>query len=259
MFGDPKLTLFTTLSRPQVAQGVREGQAAGPGITLSRYLPGIEFARTYLGQAIPSVCADVVVTGQRSRPDLAQGAWAQSNPNAQHAGGEVSFTCNHAGSPAVGAIMASSYIYRVNENYGGSLWAVEFLAGFVTLPDATETATAELVHIAKAWHMNPGWVEQQRAATDQYSRGLVANAQRTWQFGEEQTARAQARMHAMDKQVESFDRVLTGSSPYADAAGNTYQLDNTKTQWRGPNGQTLGTNGASPGSGWQQLREVPPQ
>ena len=130
---------------------------------------------------------------------------------------------------------------------------------FIAAPDSAELATAELAHIGTAWRMNPAWVSSQQAAIEQYSRGLVANAQRTWQLGQQQLAHARQQMHVMDQQFESFDRVITGSSPYADAAGNTYQLDNTRTQWIGPNGQVRGTTGASPGPAWQQLQEVPPQ
>jgi hypothetical protein len=257
--GDPGITFSTTPSRFQIAQGVREGQSAGGGITIRRYRSGTEFARDYVLQVIPSVCANVAVTGEKPRPDLARGPWAQTNPNAQHAAGEVSFTCTHAGTAAIGKMAASSYIYRTDEVYGGSFWAVEFLAGFIAAPDSAELATAELAHIGTAWRMNPAWVSSQQAAIEQYSRGLVANAQRTWQLGQQQLAHARQQMHVMDQQFESFDRVITGSSPYADAAGNTYQLDNTRTQWIGPNGQVRGTTGASPGPAWQQLQEVPPQ
>ena len=64
-------------------------------------------------------------------------------------------------------------------------------------------------------------------------------------------------MHARSQQSEHFDRILTGSSPYSDGAGHTFNLDNTKTQWLGPGGRTFGTTGASPG-GWQRLQEVAP-
>jgi hypothetical protein len=210
-------------------------------------------------RTIPSVCANVVITGERPRPDLARGPWAQANPNAQHDAGGVSFTCTHAGATAVGTMSASSYIYRTDEIYGGSFWAVEFLAGFVTPPEGADPAAAELMHIGTAWRMNPAWVSRQQAAIEQYSRGLVVNAQQTWQLGQQQLARAQQQMHAMDRQFEAFDRIIVGNSPYADSAGNMYQLDNTKTQWIGPNGRTLGTSGVSPGPAWQRLNEVPPQ
>jgi len=106
--------------------------AGGGGITIRRYLSGPEFARDYVMRTIPSVCADVAITSERQRPDLARGPWAQANPNAQHEAGEVLFTCTHAGTPAVGSMAASSYIYRTDEVYGGSFWAIEFLAGFIT-------------------------------------------------------------------------------------------------------------------------------
>jgi hypothetical protein len=66
-----------TPSRFQIAQGVREGQSAGGGIIIRRYLPGAEFAREYVMRVVSSVCTNVAVVGQKPRPDLAQGPWAR--------------------------------------------------------------------------------------------------------------------------------------------------------------------------------------
>src|SRR5580698_146785 len=102
--------------------------------------------------------------------------------------------------------------------------------------------------------MNDAWVHRQQAVIDATTRAINANTAAMAQWSQQQIARAQNQMHAMSQQSEAFDRILTGNSPYTDGAGNTYNLDNTRTQWLGPGGQTLGTGGASPGAGWTQLR-----
>jgi hypothetical protein len=72
----------------------------------------------------------------------------------------------------------------------------------------------------------------------------------------------QRRMHASDQQEESFDRVITGVSPYADSNGNVHDMSNIPGgHWIDSGGVTATTNGAlpPPGVGWETMHEVPPQ
>jgi hypothetical protein len=184
VLGDPSITLFTTPLRSSSTRPAWQGQV------VQSYESSIPFAREYVVKTLPAVCVEVSVTGEKARPDLTQGAWASANPNAQHSGGEVTFSCRRNG--------------------------------------------AEMRGVNAATEANSRMAQQ-----------ALASAQRT--------------MHATAQQSEAFDRVINGSSPYVDSAGHCFQLDNTKTQWIGPGGRTVGTDGASPGPGWEQLKEVPPE
>ena len=54
-----------------------------------------------------------MITGQKARPDLAQGPWTKVNPQAHHDGGEATFTCQMGGAPAQGIVAAATYIYQI--------------------------------------------------------------------------------------------------------------------------------------------------
>jgi hypothetical protein len=114
-------------------------------------------------------------------------------------------------------------------------------------------------HVVKALRYNPDWIRQEQAKNEAALRGINAATAANSRIAQQALASAQRTMHATAQQSEAFDRVINGSSPYVDSAGNHYQLDNTKTQWIGPGGRTVGTDGASPGPGWEQLKEVPPE
>lgn len=251
--GDPSITWFTAPLASGFPVRPRPGQEFRP------YLPGTEFARDYVTRILPAACGDVAITGQQQRPDLLQTPLAAVHPFAQHDAGEVTFTCRLRGTDVRGMVVALTLTYPPAPWLGGSLWTVPLLAGFVAPADRYGDATKLTVHIVASWRQNPDWVRRQQAVIDAATSQVNAATAAMNQYSQQAIARSQDQMHAMMRQSEAFDRILTGSSPYADPSGTIHHLDNTRTQWFGPGGRTLGTTGASPGPGWQQLKEVAPQ
>ncbi len=251
--GDSGITYFTAPLSAGPTPRPRPGQVFKP------YLPGAAFAQDYVARVVPEVCQNVAVAGQKERPDLLQVPGGQANPFVRRSAGEVTFTCTLRGAPARGMVVAVTFAYPPAPLLGGTIWSVGLLAGFIATPDRYAEAGRMTVHIVLAWRENPDWVRQEQAKIDALTRGI--NDWTRWSAGysQQQIARSQQQLHMMGQQSEAFDRILTGSSPFADAAGNVYHLDNTRTQWLGPGNRTLGTSGASPGPGWQRLNEVPPQ
>jgi hypothetical protein len=269
MIGDPGVTLWTTPAHSMFGRG-----PSGPATRA--YLSGAEFARNYVDQSIPSVCANPVVTGQKARPDLAQGPWTKVNPQAHHDGGEATFTCQMGGAPAQGIVAAATYIYQMPGNFGGNLWTADFLAGVVAPPGRYDAGVDMVRHVVASLHINAGWMQRQQQATAQAARAIDAATQRTMQAaraldrttqqnianGDQIIASQQRRMHASDQQEESFDRLITGVSPYADSNGNVHDMSNIPAgHWINSGGGTATTNGAlpPPGVGWETMHEVPPQ
>jgi hypothetical protein len=255
MIGDPDVTVFAT---PIVSiYGQRQPEH---GAVLN-YLPGPAFARAYLARAIPALCGAVNITGQRERPDLANGPWARFNPQARHDGGEVTFTCIHGNTQARGIIAASTYILNLPGASGGVLWSVDFLAGIIAPPEEYAAAETRLTHMVASTRLDPEWARAQQAMTQRAAHEIDVSTQNLIAASERNMAAARARQNQFDQQFEAFDRIITGTSPYADSAGNVYQMDNTQLyHWAGPGGRTTTTNGpAAPGLGWQPLHEVPPQ
>lgn len=237
MIGDPAVTLFNTRNW--------------------NYLPGLAFARAYVERAIPKICRNVTITGQHERPDLAQGPWAQFNPQARHDGGDVTFTCSHGSEQANGIIAVATYLLP-----GNALWGVDFLAGVITPPGGYDSAVGLIRHVIGSTRLNPVWTNRQQQMTAQVAHAIDMNTAQIIQLSEQFLANARERQHQMDQQFESFDRTIAGISPYADPAGNIYQLDNTQPyHWIGPGGRIITTTGPNPppGVGWQPMREVPPQ
>lgn len=250
--GDPSISLFTTPLRSSSVRPAWQGQV------IRNYMSSIPFARDYVMRRLPATCGNVRVLSQRNRSDLTHGRWASANPGAHHSGGEVIFSCRRNGVEMHGSVIAETYIFPRPANIGGALWTVDLLAGYFAPPDKGAAVGAMMVHVIDAWRWNPEWLRVEQAKIEAAARGVNDATAAMVQMDQQALARAQRTMRATQRQGEAFDRVINGSSPYVDAAGNTYQLDNTKTEWITPDGRIVGTTGASPGPGSQQLKEVPP-
>jgi hypothetical protein len=251
VLGDPSLTIFTTPSN--AGPGVRAWQ----GQVVQPYVASIPFAQDYAMRTLSGLCGQLVVDGIKARPDLTNGPWAQSNANARHDAGEARFHCERNGMSMHGLVVVDDYIYP--SNFGGSIWAVDLLAAYFGPPDRTSALETVMQHVLGAIKFNPQWVSMEQAKQNQVVNHINASTAATIQYSQASIAAANARMQSTLRQGEQFDRILTGRSPYTDSSGRHYDLDNTKTQWVDQSGHTMGTTGASPGPGWTQLQQVPPQ
>jgi hypothetical protein len=252
VLGDPSLTIFTTPSN-NVGLGARAWQ----GQVVQPYMAALPFAQNYATQALSRLCANLAIDGTRPRPDLTGGPWAAANASAQHDAGEVDFHCERNGVPVRGSVEVDNYIYP--SRFGGSIWAVDLLAAYFAPADRTAAAMGVMQHVLGGIKFNPQWVSMEQAKQQQVVNHINASTQATIQFSQATIANARARMDATLRQGEQFDRIINGRSPYVDSSGRQYDLDNTKTQWVDQYGHTVGTNGASPGSAYEQMKEVPPQ
>jgi hypothetical protein len=272
--GDPYLTHYVTPPWLQGLLGIPDGTPLAPGYTQSRYITGSQFALDYALRTLSSLCPHLTLTAHRSRPDLAHAPFTLLRPYAQREAGEAQFRCEQAAAAAVGWVTASTYIFEWAPGVGRAYWGVEFLAGAIAPPGQIEWTTQQLLQMFPTLRFDPAWVSRERAAVAQLQQSVdagtqqhlaaavqqAAGVQQAWQdFSARQRAHCQREMSIMDRQFESFDRVITGVSPFADDYGNTYMLDNSKTQWIGPYGRTIGNDGASPGPEWRKMSEVPPQ
>jgi len=272
--GDPYLTHYVTPPWLQGLLGVPDGTPLAPGYTQSRYITGSQFALEYATRRLSSLCDNLAVTLQRPHPELAHAPFTARRPYARREAGEAQFRCEHAGAAAVGSVVASTYIFELFPGAGQSYWGVEWLSGAIAPPDRIEWVTQTMLQMFQTIRVDQAWESRELAAVAQLQQSLdastqqhlaaaaqqAAGVQQAWQdFSARQRAHCQREMSIMDRNFESFDRVITGVSPFADDYGNTYMLDNTKTQWIGPYGRTIGNDGASPGPEWRKMSEVPPQ
>jgi hypothetical protein len=156
ILGDPRMGMFLT---PQPALF---GWLSGPPGPIPRrpYLSGVDYARAYVLETLAKDLEAVALTGQKPRPDLAQGPHTRLNPMARHDGGQATFTC-----AAVGFIGADTYIYGWPMQ-GGVLWGVGLLAGFVAPPEGVAAATEILVQSATSTRIDTPWSARQKELTD---------------------------------------------------------------------------------------------
>ena len=251
VLGDPSLTIFTTPSSVGLGGRAWQGQVVQP------YVASIAFAQTYAMHTLSQLCGNLAIDTTQARPDLTSGPWAAANSNARHDAGEVRFHCQRNGVAMRGVVEVDNYIYP--SNIGGSIWAVDLLAASFAPTDRSAALESVTHHVLSSIKFNPQWLSLEQAKQTQVVNHINASTAATIQFSQASIAAAQARMQSTLRQGEQFDRILTGRSPYVDSSGRQFDLDNTKTQWVDQYGHTMGTAGASPGPGWQQLKEVPPQ
>jgi hypothetical protein len=220
------------------------------------------FAASVGAQSPPARPPLGITVGEVPPNDGRHGAWvAQVVPNsaASAAVGGAGPSQPQRQAPAAARTQALPVAPSLPANIGGATWTVDLLAGYFAPPDRDAAARALMEHVVKTLRYNPEWIRQEQAKNDAALRGINAATEANSRFTQGALASARSKMHATAQQSEAFDRVINGSSPYVDSVGNHYPLDNTKTQWIRPGGRTIGTNGASPGPGWDKLKEVPPE
>ena len=242
VLGDPSLTIFTTPSNVGLGARAWQGQVVQP------YVASLPFAQDYAQHTLSGLCGNLAIDATKARPDLTGGPWAQANLNARHDAGEARFHCQRNGVSMRGLVEVDNYIYP--SNVGGSLWAVNLLAAYFAPAERTTALEITMHHVLGAIKFNPQWISLEQAKQNQVVNHINASTAATIQFSQASIAAANARMQSTLRQGEQFDRILTGRSPYVDSSGRRYDLDNTKTQWVDQYGHTIGTTGASPGSGW---------
>ena len=267
ILGDPQVRLYTT---PQLSFFGWPSQ--GEGGSVRNYLSGVDFARAYALGTLAKSYDNLVLIGQKPRPDLAAGPWVQFNPMARHDGGEVTFSCRQGGEEARGFVGADTYIYGWPAQ-GGVTWGVGLLVGFVAPPQGCDAATATMIDIMKNTRIDPAWLQRQKEISDGYAKGIVsaqqtllaaaqANVERTlhvnqeiWRLQRESFGKRQEQIDAVNEEMRE---IVAGYSNYVDSAGTRYTLDNTKIDHFADNlGRTLATNDPNPPGWWERLKKAP--
>ena len=267
ILGDPQVGIYLT------PQPTMFGSLSPPSLVPPRpYVSGMNFARDYVLSALAGAYDNVVLIGQKPRPDLAQGAHVRFNPTARHDGGEATFTCRQGGEAAWGFIGADTYIYGWPMQ-GGVLWGIGLLLGFIAPAEGIAMATQLLYQISPSARFDPGWLQRQTQVNGDYAGGVLhwgeqmraaaqANVERTTRILDgisrakrEVFGKTLAESHALQQQI---GEIVSGYSDYINSAGNGYKLDNTKDyHFANGLGRTLSTNNPDPpGLDWSRLAKV---
>lgn len=169
--GDPDIGGFVVPTPPTYGMGgLREGTQYSPGygnvLTVSRYLPGSVFARSYTAAlARLTGASNVRIRDVRERPELS----SRLSGIAQHqiTTGDASFSAMRNGRETAGYVLAGTKITTMGES---SMWWVTTLVGWVAPPEQTRIVDAVLQRVMQTFQVNSAWFGQQQQTTAQTSQ-----------------------------------------------------------------------------------------
>ena len=264
--GLPDVYLFAEPGPMTQQMGWHEGSTI-PGSTtqVARYQDGTAFARRHV-QTIAGGCGEVQVTAQQERPDEVQrqiekaqreGDWI---PGIQMSAGEVRFTCQGAGGPMEGRVIAATG--RLEQPGVGATW-FGGLRGYLAPASRAEDAYRILEHVVRSHEPNPQWKARQRQAQQaQQQASQRAHQQRMAasqaQFNAHQQRMAsqqqafdarnqawQANQNANDRQHDQFiDYLRDETNVVNPSTGQAYKVESGyDTYWQGNDGTIVGTPG----------------
>jgi len=151
--------------------GLREGgyTALGDGskLEIRRYIPGPQFARSYVESFVSRQCSGLQIGSNNVRQDLAS-TFSQSARNdglgrANLTAGDVSFTCNLNGNPVHGKYVAATIQFAPSQT---PMWVVYRLYGYLTPASREQEAEKVITQAIQTWKFNPQWEAQQRGTAN---------------------------------------------------------------------------------------------
>jgi hypothetical protein len=176
--GDWQIPGFVAPNPMLIYAGFHEGSlySIGQGVVLkvASYLPGEEFARSYVAQRVVAGGSNLHFSQASDRHDLTDSinrlyakygvAGSQWNVTA----GDVHFTFERGGKTLHGYYFAATRRGIVNGMTG--LWQATCLCGYVTTPEMEKRATAILAHVQGAARLNTQWAMNQERTEANVSR-----------------------------------------------------------------------------------------
>jgi hypothetical protein len=260
--GDKDLGMFMLPSQYTAIAGLHEGSVypgSAASMTIRRYLPGVEFVRTYIGGQQPR-CPGLRIVNQENF--AAQSQQLMGALNQYYAGfvqfridaGAVDFVCD--GNSSVGSVTATTLMAQVP---GGTppIWVVLDLSGFIAQSPRLQEAVAIVDRLQSSFQYDPAWARRQEQTTSQTS-GILQSTQdsisRTILQAGQQRSRTLDRVFA--RGAEARRGQITVEDP---VLGRRTITNSHRFYWTSPQGQIEGTDTSTPpGPGYRILKVVPP-
>lgn len=261
-FGDPNLQSYV-LPTPMLAMtGFGEGSLynGGGGTTyvVSRYVPGLLFAKLYAERQLPRFCGDIQPGASGERADAAARIGGGYSGFAQTTAGDVRFSCRKNGTEMAAYVFsATSLTPWPMVGPGAGLWYPSFLFAYLAPKPLAAVAEQMVAHMLGSIVISPEWLAQTSNTAMAVSRIATASGHamsdtimRGWE----------AKNATIDRLMEEGSRARLGIDIYADpATGTRYTVDNThRYYWVNPQGRVVGTETDTPPAGFQRLQRVAP-
>jgi hypothetical protein len=274
---DPNIPVYTQPTQMLAMAGLREGGmymvGDGTKMEIRRYIPGQQYAYSYVDAVVRPLCSELRITANNARPDLAatftQVARNEGASSAQLTGGDAVFTCIINGEVMQGKCIAVTALLAPGQS---PLWAVYRLYGYIAAAGRVDDAVKVVTEAVTSWKFNPQWEAQQRntanAAVQQDNmrsqqiqrRALAAIAEDQRQTSEIITKGWEQRQKVYDEISRKRSNAILGTLDVVDPeSGRSYKVSNYGDyHYMSNDNYILGTNSAnSPGPGFRELITLP--
>jgi hypothetical protein len=275
--GDPSIPIYTQPTQMLAAAGLREGGyhmlGDGTKLEIRRYIPGQQYAYSYVDAVVRPLCGELRIVSNNARPDLAatftRNAHTEGAPSAQLTGGDAVFTCTLNGEAMHGKCIAVTALLAPGTS---PMWAVYRLYGYIAAPGRQDDAVKVVTEAVTSWKFNPQWEAQQRSMANaavqqdnmrsqQIQRGaLAAIAEDQRQTSEIITKGWEQRQKVYDEISRKRENAILGTLDVVDPqTGSRYKVSNYGDYHYMSNDNVIySTNSAnSPGPGLRELITLP--
>lgn len=244
--GDQRIPPFTLPDQTLTWLGISEGQWYSPGygvqMLVSRYLPGEEFAASYLAEVMELSGCVIDEMGPLLELEAALQGVAQEQGmgfvTQQNDVGEVRFTCQDGQETLKGYLIAHTTMLAQS---GSGIWNLAMLGGYVATPTQEIDAQAILGHLAQSWQINPQWAAMQQGTTAAVSDIVSATSSAIADTINSTFAAAQASQDRLSQAwadtLRAVERVQDGRT------GQVYEvLSGSHYHWIDAQGNIVGTD-----------------
>jgi hypothetical protein len=244
--GDQRIPSFTLPDSTLEWLGMTEGQWYSPGygvqMLISRYLPGEEFAASYITDIMGlSGCTVNAVNPLIELEAALRELQRQQGPSLigqQTDVGEVRFTCQDGQQTLNGYIFAHTVML---EQSGSGIWNVAALMGYLATPQQEVEAQAVMSHLAQSWRINPQWAAMQQGTTAAVSNIVSATGNAIASSISSSFDNAQATQDRLSQ--DWSDTLLEVERVQDQDTGQVYEVMSGSTyHWIDAQGNIVGTN-----------------
>lgn len=261
--GDSSLGMFIVPSQLTDMANLREGsvyQGPAGSMVIQRYLPGIDFVRTWLGGA-QRQCSGLRIVNQESFDQASRQLMADLNRvfggTAQYRidAGAVDFACGASGN--VGSVTATTMLTQIVGAAAPPFWVVLDLGGFIAPVARVQEAAAVAARLQSSFRYDPAWAARQEQTTRQVS-GILQSTHDSISRTILQTH--QQRSRTLDGVFARGAEARRGTVTIDDPALGRRTITNShRYYWTNPQGQIVGTDtDTAPGPNYRGLRIVTP-
>jgi len=260
--GDVAIPSYSLPNQYHPREGENYDLGAQAQMTVALYRSGEEFAKLYAVQRFLRQCNALDPQSNDGAAPVHDYIPDQPGALASSSAGQVTYACDTGANRRIG------YVYA-RTSAAPTLWQVTALVSFIAPADRVPLVRSIVQHATQSFQLNPQWIVYQK---NMDAQGMAYQQLRQQQRRDQinaQIRQFESQMHAMQDQVNAFERrqdaqaaqvtsftnTLTGIQPTTDPLGNEHDvwMGTKSNYWMDGNGRYLNSTD-SPGPGWTLLK-----